>query len=53
MKMMWRCLELWLDNILLLNMLFSYKKLVNYWMNNTLLKKCSLKTPLDFQQDKG
>ena len=33
--MMWRCLELWLDNILLPNMLFSSLKLVNYWLNNT------------------
>ena len=40
MKMMWRCLELRLDKILLLNMLFSLWKLVNYWLNNTVLKKC-------------
>ena len=40
MKMMWRCLELWLDKILLLNMLFTSYKLVNYWLNNTIFRKC-------------
>ena len=27
--------------------------IINYWLNNTILKKCSLKTFPDIQQDKG
>ena len=51
--MIWRCLEIWLNKILLLNMLFSSYKLVNYWLNSAIFKKCSLKTAPDIQQDMG
>ena len=54
--MMWRCLELWFDKILLSMCSLVYRNWLtdeNKQQNNNILIKCSLKTSPDIQHNNG